>query len=315
MVIQQKKTSVFDLVVKKIMGQLIQSNFLKKSPVILVNGLAEQYESWFFNVGPLGKDFVVQWPNLYWYTSENYHKEIHQVSVSWVAKRLKTYLDDFVQTPPYHLVGSSSGCQTIVTLASQNPDLISKLVLICPSGLGGEENLPMVDGVGRRDLAALIGAIFYDKKFYVLDEIVAILKERFDNRKWRLGFVRMAQVTKRNCILNELAELKCPVLFICGEEDEIVPIWQAYRAAKTMRDNGCDVQMIVFPKCGHAPQIERAQLTNKYISEFLKGKLQKNGFWRHQNGILQPFDLDKMDARHPAKNEKTSRQNANSVLI
>ncbi len=125
------------------------------------------------------------------------------------------------------------------------------------------------------------------------------MRERFDNRKWRLGFVRMAQVTKRNCILNELEELKCPVLFICGEEDEIVPIWQAYRAAKVMRDNGRDVRMIVFPKCGHAPQIERAQLSNKYIAEFLKGKLKESGgFWRHQNGLLQSFDLDKAVAQN-----------------
>ncbi len=315
MVTQQKTGSVFDLLVKKIMGQLIQSNFLKKQSVILVNGLAEQYESWFFNVGPLGKDFVVHWPNLYWYQNEAFHQEIRQVSVPWVAKKLENYLNNYVQTPPYNLVGSSSGCQTIVTYTSQNPQLVSKLILICPSGLGGEENLPMVDGVGRRDLAALIGAIFYDKKFYVLDEIVQILKERFDNRKWRQGFVRMAQVTKRNSILDNLVRLKCPVLFICGEEDEIVPTWQAYRAVKAMRDNGCNVQMITFPKCGHAPQIERAQLTNKYIADFLRDKLPKpGGFWRHQAGGLRPFDLDKIARQHSEKPTKTGKS-ALPVLV
>ena len=172
MAAQQSKGFGFDIVVKKIISQLIKIDFLKKSPVVLINGLAEQYESWFFNVGPLGKDFVVHWPNLYVYQNDNYQKEISRVSVPWIVQKLKTYLNDFVQAPPYHLVGSSSGCQTIVTFAYQNPELVSKIVLICPSGLGGEENLPMVDGVGRRDLTALISAIFYDKKYYVLDEIV-----------------------------------------------------------------------------------------------------------------------------------------------
>ncbi len=294
----QRNILPIDVFLQKALGKLIKVNFRKKSPVVLVNGLAEQYESWFFNMTPLGEHFVVHCPNLFLYDSDAYLKELQQVSVDWVVNRLKQYLDSFAQTPPYHLVGSSAGCQAIVTYASKYPETISRLVLVCPSGLGGDENLPVIEGVSKRDLSSMISAIFYDKKNFVIDEIVQVLKERFENKKWRLGFVRMAQVTKKNSIVKDLLQLKCPVLFICGEEDSIIPIWQAYQAARQMRDHHLDLQMIVIPKCGHAPQIEYSQIVNKDIAHFLNGrKFSKNPeeerFWRRENGILAPFDLDK----------------------
>ena len=305
-----KKILPFDLFLKKVLRQLIKTEFGKKPPVILVNGLAEQYESWFFNVGPLNEDFVVHVPNFYLYDTDNYLHELSNISVSWVVNRLKTYLDSFVQTPPYYLVANSSGCQTIVALAAKYPELASKLVLICPSGLGGDENLPVIDGVTKRDLSSMIAAIFYNKKDFVIDEIVQILKERFDNKKWRLGFVRMAQVTKRNSIVNELPQLKCPTLFICGEEDRIIPIWQAYEAVKSMHEHSADVQMIVIPKCGHAPQIERFQVINKFIRDFLLREKSAAGkpprrFLRLEKNVLLPFELDRALSKANASRKKT----------
>ncbi len=289
----------FDLFIKQVLRHLIKTDFKKKPPIVLVNGVAEQYESWYFNIGPLAENFLVHVPNLYLFSADNYLRELQKVSVPWIADRLKTYLDSFVTTPPYYLVGSSSGCQTIVTFATKYPELASKLVLICPSGLGGDENLPLIDGVSKRNLAAMIAAIFYNKKDFVIDEIVDILKERFENKKWRLGFVRMAQVTKKNCIVNNLLELKQPILFICGEEDQIIPIWQAYEAVKKMRDHGSSVRMIVIPKCGHAPQIERAQFVNEQIREFFVGRELKEAqrFVRLEGKRLISFDLDQAASR------------------
>lgn len=286
-----------DTFVKGIFKQLRLTNFVKKPPLVLVNGVAEQYESWYFNVTSLSEHFVVHWPNFYLFKEDNYLKELSKVSVDWVVDRVKNYLDSYITTPPYYLVASSSGCQTTATLASKYPELVSKLVMICPSGLGGDENLPVIEGVTKRDLSGMISAIFHDKKNFAIDEIVQILKERFENKKWRFGFVRMAQVTKKNNILEHLTKLNCPVLFLCGEEDQIIPIWQAYRAAQMMRDAGRDLWMIVIPKCGHAPQIERAQTTNRYIRKFWNGSLfkktEKHRFWRDESGLLIPFDLDK----------------------
>lgn len=295
----------FDRFIQKILRRLIKNDFRKKPSLLLVNGLAEQYESWYFNTVSLAEHFVLHVPNLYLYDKDSYLAQLSKISVKWIAERLVTYLDSFAEKPPYYFVGSSSGCQTIATLGALHPELAAKIVLICPSGLGGDENLPVIDGVSKRDLASMIGAIFHNRKDFVIDEIVQILKERFDNKKWRLGFIRMAQVTKRNNISSELLQLKCPVLFICGENDQIIPIWQAYEAVRSLRDHHLDVRMIVIPKCGHAPQIECSQAVNKYIREFLIGKLFtkqiKHRFFRQEGGVLIPFDLDRATENALAK--------------
>ncbi len=36
------------------------------------------------------------------------------MTVDYLADRLAVYLDEFVQSPPYHMVGSSLGCQVIL---------------------------------------------------------------------------------------------------------------------------------------------------------------------------------------------------------
>ena len=315
----KKSSTPIDYFLKKIINQLIKVAFKKKDPLILVNGVAEQYESWFFNVSSLTENFVVHWPNLYLFQSNLYLADLKKISVSWIVNRLETYLDSFVTTPPYHLVGSSAGCQTIATLAAKRPEIVSKLVLICPSGLEGDEHFPVIEGVSKRDLRSMISSIFHNKENFAVDEIIDVLKERFENKKWRLGFVKMAQVTKKNSIIEELLSLKCPVLFICGEEDQIIPIWQAYNAVQKMRDVGVNVAMIVIRECGHAPQIERFQITNRFVTEFLNGKLlgekTKERFWKQDGISFMPFELDKAVSKANAAREKAKHIVESPALV
>ncbi len=315
----KKNIPQIDVFLKQILKQLIQVNFKKKDPLVLVNGLAEQYESWFFNVPFLTEHFTVHCPNLFLYQTEAFFSEFKKISVEWVEKRLETYLDSFAMTPPYHFVGSSAGCQTIARLAARRPEIVSKMILICPSGLGGEEYLPVVDGVSKRDLGTLISSIFHDKKSFVIDEIISVLKERFEDRRWRFGFVKMAQITKKNSVIPELLQIKCPILFICGEQDQIIPIWQAYDAAQKMRDSGADIRMIVINQCGHAPQIEKFQITNRFVADFLKGKLfsknEKRRFWRQDGITFMPFDLDQAILKTNALRKKIEHPREKIALV
>ncbi len=57
---------------------------------------------------------------------------------------------------------------------------------------------------------------------------------------------------------------------IWGQDDRIIAdIPGSIRAAERM----ADARQVVIPKCGHAPQIERAGLVNKLVLRFLKGRL------------------------------------------
>ena len=130
--------------------------------MILVNGLAEQSESWFANRASLSRDFELMIPEILVYNGDAIHAQIEsggEITVGYLADRLCRFLDEFVQRSPCDLVASSLGCQ----VALKSPSGARKrrnLVLICPSGFGGSENLPMIQGVRRSDYESLVRSVF-----------------------------------------------------------------------------------------------------------------------------------------------------------
>ena len=61
-----------------------------------------------------------------------------------------------------------------------------------------------------------------------------------------------------------------PTLIIWGANDRVLSdVPGAIRAAGQIPG----VRQVVIPKCGHAPQIEKARLVNQLISNYLRDKL------------------------------------------
>ena len=93
--------------------------------LVLVNGLAEQSESWFANRAVLSRHFDVQGPRDPGLRRRRAPPQIEaggEVTVDYLADRLCRFLDEFVQRPPYHLVGSSLGGQVTLTVAVRHPE-------------------------------------------------------------------------------------------------------------------------------------------------------------------------------------------------
>ena len=167
-------------------------NYKRRMPLVLVNGLAEQPESWFANKTHLSRQFDVKVPEILVYDGDSLHEWIDaggEVTVDYLTDRLARFLDEFVQRPPYHLVGSSLGSQVILTYATRFPEKVSKMVLICPSGFHGDENLPMIEGVRRSNYESLVKSVFHRDQF-VSDELVEALARKFQNRKWKKGVLQ-----------------------------------------------------------------------------------------------------------------------------
>ncbi len=129
--------------------------YKRRAPVVLVNGLAEQSESWFANRAALSRQFDLKVPEILVYDGDSLHQRIDaggEINVDYLAERLCVFLTNSFSDRPCHLVASSLGCQVALTVAVNRPESVSKLVLICPSGFHGGENLPMIDGVRRSDI-------------------------------------------------------------------------------------------------------------------------------------------------------------------
>ena len=246
--------------------------YKRQVPVVLVNGLAEQSESWFANRTALSRKFDVKVPEILVYDSDSLHHRIDsggEITVGYLADRLCLFLDEFVQRSPCYLVASSLGCQVALTVAVQRPECVSKLVLICPSGFHGGENLPMIEGVRRSAYGTMVSSVFHSSRF-ASEELVGAMHLKFQDRKWKKGVLRTLRGTVGHSVAPLLPLVSQSTLVIWGAQDRVLTdLPGAIAAGEQIRR----ARQVVIPKCGHAPQIERAGLVNRLVSQFLRDEL------------------------------------------
>ncbi|WP_165228475.1 alpha/beta fold hydrolase [Aquisphaera insulae] len=247
-------------------------SYKRRPPLILVNGLAEQPESWFANRRHLSRNFDLKVPEILVYDGEALHRQIDaggEITVDYLADRLGGFLDEFVQRAPYHLVGSSLGCQVILTYASRHPERVARMVLICPSGFHGDESLPTMEGVRRSRYDTLVKSVFHSGRF-ASEDLVRAFERKFQDRAWKRGVLRTLRGTVGHSVSHLLPTITQPTLVIWGAEDRVLSdVPGAIRAASGMPQ----VRQVVIPSCGHAPQIERAGLVNQLVDRFLRERL------------------------------------------
>jgi pimeloyl-ACP methyl ester carboxylesterase len=243
------------------------ATYARRQPLVLINGLAEQPESWFRNLGFWRRHFDVHTPNLLSYDGPALHRRIDAglpVSVDYLVGELHHYLHSFVQSPPYHLVAASLGGKVAVEFAALYPDQVARMVLLCPSGMGDVERLPIVEGLRRSDPKGLVESVFWDPRAADAG-MLAYYRRQFANRRWRTGLLRTIRGTRDHTVRDRLAEVPHPTLVVSGREDRIVDPREAAEAARRLPRG----HHLSIPQCGHAPQMEKPWLINRLVAHFL----------------------------------------------
>lgn len=241
--------------------------YARRPSLVLINGLCEQPESWFRNVGFWRRHFDVFMPNLLRYDGDALHARIdagEPVTVDYLAGQLDEYLERFAQTPPYHLVAASLGGKVAVEYAARHPHRVGRVVLLCPSGMGDTERLPIVDGVRRSDLRSIIDSAFFDAR-RADPNLLGFYKERFADRRWRTGLLRTIRGTTGHGVRARLADVAAPTLVVSGREDKIVCPREAAAAAELLPQG----HHLCLARCGHAPQMEEPGYVNRLVVHFL----------------------------------------------
>ena len=245
-----------------------EPQFCVRPPLVLVNGLAEQPETWFRNAPAWRRHFEVYQPNLAAFESDWLHRRIAQrlpVDVSLLVERLREFLDSFVSTPPYRFVANSMGGKIMVEFALRYPDQVERLALICPSGLDSDERLPFVEGVRVRNMNAVVESLFHDQS-QVDPAVVAHYQSSLRRKKWRLGWLHLIRGTMGHFVGDRVAQIQCPTLMVVGDQDRIVDPELAIRAAVQLPQ----AKLVVVPNCGHAPQLERPDYVNRLVIDFMQ---------------------------------------------
>jgi pimeloyl-ACP methyl ester carboxylesterase len=241
--------------------------YQRRPPLVLINGLAEQAESWYANVEAWRKHFDVHTPNLLVYDGPLLHRRIESgaaIDIDFLVEQLRLYIDSFVQQTTVHLLANSMGGKVAVEFAARYADRIGRLVLLCPAGFSREERLPVVEGVRRNDPASVINSVFQDNK--LADHgLVEYYREKFASRAWRSGLMRTIRGTMEHRVADRLPELTAPTLLVVGRQDRIVDPEDLIAAGSRLQ-NG---RLVILADCGHAPQIEEAETVNRLVIDFL----------------------------------------------
>lgn len=245
-----------------------RDTYRRAQPLILVNGLAEQGESWYRNRDVWQRHYDVHLPGVLVYDGPVMQERLSQdkaITVDFLTNRLAEYLDSFVQSPPYHLVSSSLGGQITVEYASRYPEKVGKVVLLCPSGIGGEERLPIMDGARHKNYQGLVESTFYDRSL-ASPGIMQYYEQKFASKAWRKALFQTVRGTKSHSVREKLHLIDRPTLVICGREDRIVDSHIVREAVEGLPN----YRFEMIPRCGHAPQLERPQIVNRLVLDFLK---------------------------------------------
>ncbi|AWM39746.1 Lipase 3 precursor [Gemmata obscuriglobus] len=252
---------------KGLFDRLRPRQYGRREPLVLINGLAEQAESWYRNRKFWSRYFEVLTPNILAYEGDALHARINAkqpVTVEYLVEQLHTYLTQFVQTPPYHLVASSLGGKVAVEFAAKYPQLVNRVVLLCPSGMGDKEQLPIIEGVVGRNARAMVESVFH-KPRRADGGLLRYYRSKFANRKWQKGFIRSVRGTLDHVVRDKMRLVTAPTLLVTASGDKVCDPQTAEDAAREL-PNG---HFRKIERCGHAPHIEKHWLINRLVVDFL----------------------------------------------
>jgi pimeloyl-ACP methyl ester carboxylesterase len=250
-------------------------------PVVLIHGIGRSLHDWTENIDALAQSHrVIALDMLGFGLSE-------KPEIRYTVDLQARALCEFMRTlglEPAALVGNSLGGAVALTLALKHPELVSKLVLVAPAGMGERGAsfftwmaLPLVgEWVTRPSLKGsqqVLHALFKDTKFHT---------EARAQRDFELGQMPGAQRVFLSMLRSmvhgnqlrpqllknlrdRLGELEMPTLMIWGQQDQILFSHYAAAAAATLK-NG---RLQIFDPCGHFPMIECADAFNDMVLEFL----------------------------------------------
>jgi pimeloyl-ACP methyl ester carboxylesterase len=187
---------------------------------------------------------------------------------------------------PAVLIGHSMGGMISLTLTLRHPELVERMVLLCPT-ISGRLSMFInlfispVTLIERFSIANSIVSTFERHMLGITDRLMrpASFAERSgitdqdyvhlraDARRPGQGRVRAEcfHAMRENDLRGKLQQIDVPTLALWGMEDNTVPL----RDASVMADEMPDADLRIIPKAGHWPQFETPEVTRRYVRGFL----------------------------------------------
>jgi 4,5:9,10-diseco-3-hydroxy-5,9,17-trioxoandrosta-1(10),2-diene-4-oate hydrolase len=226
---------------KWVQAGVINTHYLvggEGSPLILLHGAANNLREWRLNFDSLCQQHRVYAPDLAGYGGSDKPK------VDYSPEFFADFLHDFMQAleiKKASLMGHSLGGGIALSFALRFPNMVERLIIVDSVGLGK----------GVSTLAKVLTPIYALTALLRVGRAALVVSKR-----WMKPPVNFA---------NKLHEIQAPTLIIWGARDRILPVTQGYAAHKLIKN----VQLHIFPKCGHTPQRGNPDEFNCLVLDFL----------------------------------------------
>jgi pimeloyl-ACP methyl ester carboxylesterase len=185
------------------------------------------------------------------------------------------------------LVGLSLGGGASLGLALQCPERVDKLVLVDSYGLGQELILPAVSyrfirsSLLYRSMERVMDStrpmvrltlgitVIHDRRRLGRDVIERVWRQvnrPGAGRAWRVFQTNeVSPQGLRTNYVTQLGQVRVPTLIVHGDHDRVLPVAWARRAHKLIPNS----RLRVIPDCGHWPPVEKPEVFNEAVVEFL----------------------------------------------
>jgi pyruvate dehydrogenase E2 component (dihydrolipoamide acetyltransferase) len=241
--------------------------------VLLVHGYGGDRNSWLFLQEPLATRYRVYALDLPGHGTSS--KDVGDGSIALLADAVLGVLDA-VGGGRAHLAGHSLGGAVAVAAAAREPERVSSLTLIAPSGFGPEINAGYLRGFAeaqsRRELKPVVGQLFSDERLVtrqVIDDLLAY--KRLDGVSEALHALLGTLLDGDSQRGDSAAALEAalaaagnpvPVTVVWGAADHIIPASHAGSVPGAVRR--------LIDGAGHMPHMERPSAVQAAIEETIE---------------------------------------------
>jgi triacylglycerol lipase len=240
--------------------------------VVLLHGLGADGSSWASNIAPLSAKYRVIVPDQIGFGKSD--KPFINYRVGTLVDFLNGLLKE-LKVERASLVGNSLGGFTAAAFALAYPEKVDKLVLVDAAGYAVPKDTDprtfnILNPSTREGVRQVMSVVFYDKKMFANDAVVDTLfaKKMQTGDGYTIQKFIESILRGEDVLDGKLDKIKQPTLLVWGREDALTPLSMGERFKQDIKGS----QLLVFDKCGHVPQMEKAAEFNTALLKFLGGE-------------------------------------------
>ncbi len=251
--------------------------------VLLIHGLGGTRASFLETAAALSRRYRVHAPDLPGFGSSS-KPALGAYNARWFAEIMIGLLDE-LDIPACHVVGNSMGGRIAIEMGLMEPERVWGLGLLCPAVAWIRRGFhPIVrllrpefgllpHSFRRSMVASQFWSIFYDRDRLdpaVGDLMVDEFRRIYHNAGARYAFLSSARNIYleapfgRHGFYPRLSELRPPATFIWGDHDPLIPAGFSRHVRKWLPS----AEQVTLESCGHVPQVERPEETNRLLMDF-----------------------------------------------